>query len=275
MRHNEIQWFYPSNLNDVQELLEQPGIYPCAGNTFLLKAGLKKVKGLIYLGDLGLDYFRSDGQRHSVGATLTFNGLVRNLIRISPDSVLIKSLRSAATCPLRNRITVGGSVASFPRWSDLMGPLIALDASLELIGSQQGQVKVTDYLASPQSRKGTLITEINYSPQEWQSSYFRCGRTVNDYSLFNFTILWQINYSGQLEDIRIVLVGTRKKFRRIVEIEDAVRGLPLADCHWENLVNELELSFNQSTFGRANYLEHMARCELVRALSRIGEIPTP
>ena len=52
--------------------------------------------------------------------------------------MLAASLSQAASTPLRNRITLGGSLKDFPLWSNLYAPLIAIDAKVEIKGNKSG-----------------------------------------------------------------------------------------------------------------------------------------
>ena len=99
---------------------------------------MDRFRGLVDVGKLGLDYVRIQAGTVRLGAGTTYAGAVRGLAAFDTCHPLVQALGSAATTPLRNRITVGGSVASFPYWSDLMGPLLALEAEVELTGGGRG-----------------------------------------------------------------------------------------------------------------------------------------
>ncbi|MBN2384943.1 FAD binding domain-containing protein [bacterium] len=268
---NELRWYYPDSLDQVPSLLDREDAVPCGGNTLLLRTGLKRVKGLISLTKLGLHSWESNDEFYRVGATMTYGGLVSQLLKYEPDSILVKSLSQAASCPLRNRITLGGSLASFPIWSDLVGPLLALEASVELIGRHSGEFPVSDYVSSVDLRRASLITGLRLKRVPWQSYYYRCGRTVSDHSSFNVSLLWRTVNFPEIADIRIVLVGTRRKYRRLDRLEQYLRGLRIDELRGESLVRDLELPFSSSNVGSADYTAEMARRELARALDRIGQ----
>ena len=81
-----------------------------------------------------------------LGACTTFADAAAYLESLDGECILAKALGSAASTPLRNRITMGGSTALFPVWSDLVGPLIALGAEVELTGTNPGLFPVARYV---------------------------------------------------------------------------------------------------------------------------------
>ena len=97
---NELQWFFPEKLEGVPELLKRDGIVPHAGGTFLLKTGMKSVKGLIDLGNLPLNYFHDSDGFIEIGSTMTFSDVVEKMKSIDTESILVKSLGKAASTPL-------------------------------------------------------------------------------------------------------------------------------------------------------------------------------
>jgi len=260
---NDIQWYFPSSLDEVGELLTIPGTIPHGGGTSILKGSVNKVKGLIDLSHLPLNYFRKKGESLQIGAAQTFADICQN---IKPDHILTKSIGFAASTPLRNRITIGGSIALFPAWSDLMGPLLALDAEVSLIGSESGTYPVLRYVTESKLRRGSLLTGVRLKNDRWNSFYFRQTRTHFDYPAFTISILIKRD-KNRIEDIRAVIVGCTGKFKRLFRVEGALRGKNPDEVEFRGLGNDINVRFTPKHALSADYLQQMVRVQLERGLS--------
>jgi CO/xanthine dehydrogenase FAD-binding subunit len=292
----DIEWFFPERLDDVPPLLAKRGIIPHGGGTGILRMKTLRggpegardapdaggVRGLIDLSRLPLRRFERSGGRVEIGSTLTFAEVAG---RLESGHILARALGGCASTPLRNRITIGGSVALFPVWSDLMGPLIALEADVDLIGAARGTFPVTRYVAEPALRKGTLVTGVSFPDRVWSSNYYRDTRTRFDYAAFTVTVLLKKN-AGKVLDARVVVIGCKGKFSRLLELEERLKGKPLGAARDEaagasgagdgasggGTLPIPTLPFGGRKFMSPEYLAHCARVELERGLkSLMGE----
>jgi CO/xanthine dehydrogenase FAD-binding subunit len=283
----DVQWYFPRELSEVPALLAREGVIPHGGGTGILRGGMSQVRGLVDLGRLGLDRIHRNGDAVTVGAAASFAAVAEAAGGWDPAHVLARSLGSAATTPLRNRITVGGSIALFPYWSDLMGPLVALEAQLHLVGVGEGSgaggsaadtsdvrkpaerwVPVTEYVARRELREGSLITEVRWQERGAAGEYRRWGRTHTDRPAFSLTVLATRSGgdSGTFEDVRAVLIGCKGRYRRLTETEEAAAaGKNPASAA---ALAEIDIP-SRMGFGGQD-LCHCARVELERALAALG-----
>ena len=149
-----------------------------------------------------------------------------------------------------------------------MGPLIALDTEVSLIGAHDGNFPIVDYIQKRELRKGTLITDVRFKSDKWMSYYYRATRTLFDYSAFNITILHK-RLDNIIDDIRIVIVGNRKKFTRLNKIEDKLKNMDINNIDISDVLKSIDFEFSAKKLGSANYIKHLANIELERGLSRI------
>ena len=272
----EIAWYFPEKLEQVPELLKIEGVRPHGGGTFLLRGGMTKVKGLIELSHLPLQYVRRENDLIEVGAACTYADVYDYLQKIDPDHILVKALDASATTPLRNRITVGGSVATFPLWSDLMGPLLALEAEVSVLGDlpagKQDRYPVRRYVKDRELRKQRLITGIRFAPYRaedgWSSYYHRETRTHFDYPAFSISILLK-KAESKIEYLRIVFVGTLKRYTRLNELEESLKGRAAGEVKIEGLGGADELEFPGRKGFSASYIKHLAGVQLERGLGAV------
>ena len=274
----EITWYFPSTLEEVPELLKKEGVFVHGGGTALLRSSLARVEGLIDLKALPLNYCREREGVIEIGAGCTYSQVTEVLQKIDSHNILIRALSGAASSPLRNRITLGGSIAFFPVWSDLMGPLMVLEAEVTLIGSNKGSFPLVEYLKKREIRNRSLITAISFKKRQLNSYYFRQSRTRFDYSSFSISMLVKKSASlsassslsaSRIEEAAIVIVGCRNKFTRLSSLEDSLKGCSPADLQLKDIVSNLEVEFAAKRNYSPDYLKHLAAVELERALKAV------
>jgi len=264
----KLKWYYPRSLEEVTPLLRERGVAPHGGGTSLLRGSLSRLAGLIDLSGLPLHVFEHDKREIRIGSNMSYADVVRRLRRIEPGHILVKSLSQAASTPLRNRITIGGSVSLFPLWSDLMGPLIALGARVAVVGREQGVHDIEDYTKNRKLRSGNLITEVRIPRARWISHYHRETRTSFDYPAFSITILLA-DKKKKTATTRFVIAGNTEKYRRLSDLEEA-----LADSSWQEvksmgLQRYLDVKFAGKRLGSSDYISHLAAVGLRRGLDSL------
>ena len=266
---NNLTWHYPENLDEVAHLLKEPGLVPHGGGTGILRTGTNYLNGLIDLRCLPLFYCEADLDTIEIGAGLTYHEVIQWMKGVDPDSILVKSLSRAAATPLRNRITIGGSIAMAPVWSDLLGPLVALEAEVMLTGAQEGAFPVTDYVGSRELRAGSLVRGIRIRPDRWQSHYVRAAATQFDYAGFTITLLWKLDDRRVIDDLRLVVVGNKRKYERLSELEGRLVGQGADDLDLSTVGAETGLEFSTKTIGGPDYVRHLFDVELQRAIETV------
>lgn len=266
---HEIKWYFPQNVEEALGLIKLEGVIPHAGGTAILKSRvIERIRGLVDLKKLPLNYFDEEDGEIKIGAMQTYSDVIENLRRIDPDSILIKALSQAASTPLRNRITVGGSVSYFPIWSDIMGPLIALDAKVTLLGENAGVYDLREFAKDRLLRKNSLIKEVKFKRDSWRSYYFRAVRTSFDYAAFTISILAK-KEKNSISDVRIVVIGCVRKFNRLEELERELIGSEVQNLNFHEIVKGINLEFKGKRHGSSEYLNHLFKVELARGLSEI------
>jgi len=180
-----LKWFFPDTLSEVDKLLED-GYKAHGGGTFLVKTSLN-AKGLFDLSRIAeLKEFRGTDDSFILGSALSYTEAAGFLESKLPGNLLSAALSSAAACPLRNRITLGGSIYASPKWSDIIGPLFAAEASLRL-SSKVEPVSVADYHSDKKIRQSGIITEVIIPKANIDGSYYRFTQTHFDYPFFTIS----------------------------------------------------------------------------------------
>jgi aerobic carbon-monoxide dehydrogenase medium subunit len=130
---------------------------------------------------------------------------------------------------VRNRGTIGGSLAHGDPASDLPTVFLACEGSLTLAGSG-GTREVAaadmfeDYLTTAVG-DGEIITEIRVPTfDDWGSSYRKFTRRAEDWAMVAVLAMVKKAGDGSIEDVRIALTNMGSTPLRASAAEDALRG---------------------------------------------------
>ncbi len=261
----KIKWEYPEQIEEALDLIRDDKAVIHGGGTHLTSKQLNNGNRIVCLDKLPLNYVKREDGSIKMGSLTDYNSIVERLNEIEPGHILAKSLGPAATISIRNRITIGGSLRLAPNWSDLIGPLIALEARVKLKGANSGLFPVKDYLTQKELKSQTLITEILIPDTSWDSWYYREGITKNDHPGFTITILVK-RKKNALEDIAIVLTGHTDRFMRLSEIEDQLKGKDTDQLDLKDIAKGLDIKFVSAKGMSSDYVKHLAETQIERGL---------
>ncbi|MDC7125897.1 MAG: FAD binding domain-containing protein [Spirochaetales bacterium] len=183
---NNLIWYYPKTKSECIKYFND-GFRPHGGGTFLVKTSLN-IKGLFNLSDI--DEFKilsNDGNHFNIGSAITFSDAGSWLNLVSPDNYLSKALLNAASTPLRNRITIGGSLCSLPKWSDIAAPLLCANAIIQTAESDK-EISLEEYFYDRKIRKNTLVSSIKIPVSNLNGTYYRFTLTGFDYQIFSVAV---------------------------------------------------------------------------------------
>jgi CO/xanthine dehydrogenase FAD-binding subunit len=265
MQENIKEWYRPDDLDEVVDIMHNGSGLPYAGGTGLKSS---QVSGLIDLRQLNLNYIRETQAGITIGSMTRFNDIA---CYHWPDSrrILARAVGQAASNPLRNLITLGGSLAFRPIWSNVPTPLLALDASVRVVGRPSTAYPVTDFL---QQKRGSeyFITEVVLPPAPGFGAYFRFARTRFDYAALDLAVYLETK-SGQITLCRIAVGNALPVARRITAIENQIAGRQLDDPENDEIISAVVIKpARNPNFGR-EFLLNLLKTELRRAFENIRE----
>jgi CO/xanthine dehydrogenase FAD-binding subunit len=264
-----ITWHYPKSPAEAAGFTKSDKVFLHSGGTGLLMSGLKGVEGLVDLNNLPLNTITSEKDLITFGSLCTYAGVVSELKKHNPDHLLVQSLRHSASTPLRNRITLGGTLAMAPPWSDLSGPLMALEARLTLEGKSRGEYSVEDYLTQKELQTGSVITSVKIPLNCGLCAHYREVRTQRDMPLFNLTVVLKTE-KEHITDARLIAVGTRTKFTRLKDLETWLKGKVLKFIDPADIEKQCNLSFGNKAGTDPEYLSLKASIELGRLIAQLS-----
>jgi aerobic carbon-monoxide dehydrogenase medium subunit len=144
--------------------------------------------------------------------------------------IVAKAASLIADQQVRNRGTIGGSIAHGDPASDLPTVLLALDGTVTIMGQGGGTREVAaadvfqDYLTTAVG-PGEILTEIRLPAMEgWGHGYEKFNRRAEDWAMVGVVALVKKAADGSCEDVRIALTHMGSTPLRATAAESALRG---------------------------------------------------
>ena len=269
MLPNEIQWYFPTRLNEAVKLINQQGVILHAGGTRILKTQTQSIKGLVDIDGLELKYIQRKNKFFHIGAAVTFGEIIKYSRQTGNLKMLEASLSHAASTPLRNRITIGGSIKDFPIWSSLYAPLIALGARINLINKKNYTLSIEDYVTKGIIKTKHIIKEIIVPSDEnlkWGVKRFSLIRF--EYPLFNIAVSLKMK-DEIIESSKLVITGEQGRFKRFKKAENIFTGKKLSQELIEKIEKFITPKFISDYKYSANYKEKIAKVYFKDVLTKI------
>jgi carbon-monoxide dehydrogenase medium subunit len=181
----EVKYFAPESVEEALRLLAEYGekATVLAGGTDLVpRMNTYKLKPdiLIYVGGLGLDYIREDGERLTIGAATPVGKLLASPLLARRANTLPEAARQLGSVAIQTTATIGGNLANGSPAADLAPPLLAMDAELILASAGRRRlVPVNEFFTGPGRTVldvGELIAEISIPPFRGSTAFVKLGR---------------------------------------------------------------------------------------------------
>ena len=259
---DKMTWVYPKSAGELESCLAD-GARPVGGATGLLR-NAPKTGTFADLSGAGLGEVTIKDGAATLGAMVTYAGTVQAISPVNGENIVAKALSTVAAPALRNVITLGGSLGLFPPWSRLVGPLVALDATLNTIGQRAGTYPVAEYVNSVELKEKSAVADVSFDVGEkWETSWFPFAPVRFNYPLLTVAVL--VKSSGDtIDDCRIVITGNRGRFARLDAVEESVRGASRSDVSVEASDLGTDIVGRQGFSG--DYLTHLTATYVTRGL---------
>ena len=188
-----LDYHRATSLEDAFEALAEPDARALAGGQSLLpmlKLRVARPSLLVDIGGLGLDAIELTGDELRIGALATWGALASAIELDSPGLAAVAECAAGiGDLQVRNRGTVGGSLAHADPASDLPAVVLALDARLEL-RSPDGErsVAAADFFRMPyttalEERELIVAVVVPVPPSGSGSAYVSVEHPASGYAL--------------------------------------------------------------------------------------------
>lgn len=281
MYPSDFEYAVPTTLQEALDLLSQnPEAKVLAGGHSLLPLLRIRLASPPMLVDIGkiaeLKGIRANGSVR-IGATTTYREIETSaeLARVLP--MLVESVHNIGDPAVRNRGTIGGSIAHADPAADLPAIVLALDAEMQVVGPGGARTIHADdfFVDMLQSavEPGELLTEIHIPamPTAMGAAYEKFKHPASGYAIVGVAVMVHRGDDGALSECRIAVTGAGPKAQRARAAEDALKGGADVAAAAERASDGLDLigDISASEEYRAHLTRVLTRRALTRALAQI------
>ncbi len=223
----------PKNLNDALDALapNNAAVRPLGGGTDMLvdiRAQRAQPDVLVALqnGNELRGVARENGHVR-VGASTTIAEFLKNPL-LTQYNALAQAASVFANPMIRNAGTVAGNIGSASPAGDMLPPLLALDAQIELV-SKNGvrTIPLNEFFLGPRKTArgaGELISALHIPAPSGSSTFYKLGlRQADAISLVSVAV-WLERDGDTLRDVRIALGAVAPRPMHATRAEESLRG---------------------------------------------------
>ena len=271
----------PASLKEAIALIDpdDPDVRPIAGGTALMlmmKAGVFRPRRLVSLRKMG-DGFSSITATASgdlrIGAMTPLSAVEHSLDVLRHAPVIVRTMRRLANVRVRNVATVGGALAHADPHMDLPPVLIALGASVSVVGmSGERTIPVEDLLTGYYETalaKNELITEVRIPAQDaTRAVYFKVTTgSADDWPALGVAVAL-VAEGSSVKSARIVVSAATTKATRLKAAEKSLIGFAADDATLKKVADTAadEADILADVRGSASYKRELLRVYIVRAV---------
>jgi len=176
----------------------------------------------------GLSGVRARGDRIEIGAATVHHEVATSAVLQQACPMLAETAATIGDPQVRNRGTLGGSLAHADPAADYPAAMIALDADIHLRGAQGSRtVKAADFfraLFTVDLRPGELIVGVEFTPVK-AAAYAKLPQRASHFAIVGVAAALQVA-GGVIQSARIGLTGASSHATRLTSVETALAGKP-------------------------------------------------
>jgi carbon-monoxide dehydrogenase medium subunit len=276
-----FEYHAPTTLQEAIAFLTQYG-----GDAKILAGGhslipimnlrLAQPSALIDLGKVpGLSGIREERGTIVIGAMTTHymvesSALLKEKVPILPEAASV-----IGDVQVRNRGTIGGSIAHADPAGDFPAVAVALDMQLKVVGPQGertiGSREFFVDILTTALRPDEILTEIRvpaFGPRTG-SAYEKFANPASGYAIVGVAAVLTVDGNGVCQGARVGLNGVTGKPTAAVGVEQALIGQPLNDQTIQAAAAKAADGLDpfSDIFASAEYRAHLARVFTKRALA--------
>jgi len=278
--------YHPAtSVNEAIALLQQYGddAKLLAGGHSLLptmKLRLAQPGHLIDLGRIsGLSYIHEEDGAVAVGAMTTYATIARSDVIRQHFALLPEGIEQIGDQQVRNRGTIGGSVAHSDPAADMPGIVLALKADMLVQGASGVRtIRADDFflgLFETALQPGELITEIRFAipAARTGSAYTKLPNKASHYAVVGCAAVVTLDTDGTCTSASVVITGASVKPTRAGGVEAGLVGKKLDEATVANAASHAAdgLELVEDIHGSKAYRAQMVAVFAKRAILKAAE----
>lgn len=275
----QFDYIAPKTLDEALSLLAQhsdDAKILAGGHSLIpaMKLRLSQPQVLIDLGRINdLAYIREDGNQIRIGAMTTHYQLESSEQLKQACPLMPECAAHIGDVQVRNKGTIGGSLAHADPAADWPAAILALDAELVVVGRNgERAVNARDFfvdLFTTALQPGEILREIRINRPNGGTgqSYKKVAQPASGFAVVGVAVSLSKN-NGTCEDIAVGITGIGSKPYRADQVENSLKGKVLDEATIREAVSHAAegVDANADLYASAEYRQHLARVYTRRAI---------
>src|SRR5207249_8929831 len=276
----QFDYAAPSSLDEALSLLTQnEDAKILAGGHSLIPAMKLRLAAPPMLIDIGrikdLSYIREENGQIRIGAATTHyqvesSDLLKKICPLLPDCA-----SHIGDVQVRNKGTIGGSLAHSDPAGDWPAAIIALDAEV-VVASKNGErtIKADDFfvdLLTTALEPGEILREIRVNKLNGRTgqAYVKMHHPASGFAVVGVAASLTLGGDSRCESASIAITGVSSKAYRAAAVESALTGKSLDGRTIADAVSHASdgVALNGDLFASADYRRHLAEVYTKRAIA--------
>ena len=234
MKLPQFEYAAPATLAEAIALLARGNAKALAGGQSLIPTMAFRLAAPALLVDLGrirgLGEIKITSDAIHIGSRVRWRDIERDTRLKSAHPLLVAAIAQVAHYQIRNRGTVGGSLAHADPAAEMPGIAVTCDAEISVSGSKgKRRIPAGEFFTGPLSTvlaDDELITEVRLPA--WPAS--RCwgfeelARRRGDFAIAGVAAFYDVDGEGKALDAHIGVIGACTRPHRIAQAEAALNG---------------------------------------------------
>jgi len=281
MKLPPFEYAAPTTLAEAVRLLAaHPGAKALAGGQSLIPTLAFRLGAPSMLVDLGkLDELRHitiDASDVRLGARTRWRDIEDDERLVAAHPLLVAAVKHVAHYQIRNRGTVGGSLAHADPAAELPGITVTCDATIAVTGPNGARILAAgDFFTGALSTAladDELITELRLPawPRERRWAFEEFSRRRGDFALAGIAAYYDLDSGGKAHNTHIGVIGACTRPHRLPAAESALNGRRVDAAVIERAAKALQAALDPPSdlHASARYRCSLAGTLLERALTR-------
>ncbi len=176
----------------------------------------------------GLSGIRESGGRIEIGATTTHHEIATSTLLRDKCPIVAEAAAEIGDAQVRNRGTIGGSIAHADPAADMPAVMLATDAELEIRGTSGARtVKAAAYFQgfyTVDLQPSEIITSVRFTPIR-AAAYAKLHQRASHYAIVGVAAALEIA-DGVITSARVGVTGATTHAVRLTAVENALTGKP-------------------------------------------------
>ena len=282
MKPAAFEYFAPDSVEEAAAILNSYGgeARVLAGGQSLvplLNMRLARPKALVGLDRVaGLDHIRDENDMHLIGAMTRQRAVERSNLVVNSQPLLHEAVKLIAHPQIRNRGTIGGSLAHADPAAELPATAVALDAAFKVTGPDGSRtIAACDFFVTfltTALQPDEVLTEVSFPKMPPRTGWCvqEIARRHGDFALAGAAVTVTLHSGGRCADARIALFGVAPTPLRARAAEGTLRGEALSDAGLEQASARASSEIQEplsDIHASTQFRRHLAKVMTSRALA--------